>query len=179
MTTDNKEIWLKTGYTIFALSGQSGLKIESLAKAVGISKSSFYHHFADIEVFVELLLFHHLKQSEVIAEKEKNVTKINPDLINILIEHKADLLFNRQLRFNRQNKLYQKILLQSNQIIGNEFIKIWKKDLNLTLSQKQLEGLFDLALENFYLQLNDTNVNFDWLALYFENLKNIAATFES
>ncbi len=34
---DNKEIWIKTGYDIFAISGQSGLKIDPLAKKVGIS----------------------------------------------------------------------------------------------------------------------------------------------
>ncbi len=49
--TENKDIWIKTGYEIFALSGENGLKIEVLAKKVGISKSSFYHHFADLEIF--------------------------------------------------------------------------------------------------------------------------------
>jgi len=48
--TDSKEIWVKTGYKIFALNGQGEIKIERLAKIVGKSKSSFYHHFADLDL---------------------------------------------------------------------------------------------------------------------------------
>ena len=69
--TENKDIWIKTGYEIFALSGENGLKIEVLAKKVGISKSSFYHHFADLEIFIAYLLKFHLHQSEVMADKEQ------------------------------------------------------------------------------------------------------------
>ncbi|MCX6266046.1 MAG: TetR/AcrR family transcriptional regulator, partial [Bacteroidetes bacterium] len=116
---DSKDIWIKTGYEIFAQFGVSGLKIESLARKVGISKSSFYHHFADLELFMEELLNYHIQQSYIIADKEKNAKKINPDLISILVEHKTDLLFNRQLRINRERKLFYETLNRSNQIAGN------------------------------------------------------------
>ena len=53
--TQNELIWIKTGYEVFATSGSGNLRIESLAQKVGISKSSFYHYFADIEVFTQLL----------------------------------------------------------------------------------------------------------------------------
>lgn len=175
--TENKDIWIKTGYEIFALAGENGLKIEVLAKKVGISKSSFYHHFADLEIFVEHLLKSHLIQSEAMADKEKNAKNIDPELINILVEHKLDLLFNRQLRINQQRQHYQETLDKSNQIMGNEFVKLWAKDLNLNLSQGQLESLFELALENFYLQINAENLNSTWLSAYFNNLKRIARNF--
>lgn len=175
--TDNKDIWIKTGYEIFALSGENGLKIEVLAKKVGISKSSFYHHFADLEIFMEMLLKFHLHQAQVMADKEKNAQNIDPELIHILVEHKLDLLFNRQLRINQQQQHYKATLDKSNQIIGNEFVKLWAKDLKLNLSQGQLESLFELALENFYLQINPENLNPAWLSAYFKNLKRIARNF--
>ncbi len=106
----NNEIWIKEGYKIFSLFGENGLKIETLAKKVGISKSSFYHHFADLEIFIDFLMIYHLEQSAVIAKKEKQTKTVDPELINILVEHKTDLLFNRQLRFNQQNKLYFEVL---------------------------------------------------------------------
>ena len=106
MNISPKEIWIKKGYEIFALLGQNGLKVEYLAKGVNISKSSFYHHFSDLELFMDELLNYHISQSYLIAEKELNANNINPELINILIEHKIDLLFNRQLRFNRDNKIF-------------------------------------------------------------------------
>ena len=176
--TETKEYWIQKGYEVFAMSGESNLKVESLSKKVGISKSSFYHHFAEMEIFIAHLLSFHLKQSEMIAIKEKAAKKINPDLIDILVEHKIDLLFNRQLRYNQQNHLYKDTLLKSNQIIGNEFVTLWVNDLDLKLNYKQLEGLFELALENFFLQINHENLNHDWLKAYFENLQKIAKNFE-
>lgn len=57
MTSSEK--WLHAGYQAYAYQGEAGLKVEVLAKTIGISKSSFYHHFADQEVLVEALFEHH------------------------------------------------------------------------------------------------------------------------
>ena len=175
--TISQEIWITKGYEIFALEGAKSLKIESLSKKVGISKSSFYHHFADMEVFKEFLLQYHIKQAHVIAEKERLAKNVEPELINVLIAHKIDLLFNRQLRIHRDHKNYADILIKSNAIVGNAFVMVWVKDLNLQLNQKQLEGIFELATENFYLQIHSENLNYSWLVNYFTNLKKIAARF--
>lgn len=170
---DTKEIWIKTGYEIFAISGQNGLKVEPLAKKVGKSKSSFYHFFADLEIFMDELLSYHIKQSYIIAEKEQNAKNIDPDLIDIIIEHKIDLLFNRQLRINRERKIFLDVLVKSNEIVGNSFVLLWVKDLELSLTQRQLESIFGLALENFYLQINSENLNEQWLSAYFTYLKKV------
>jgi AcrR family transcriptional regulator len=177
MTTDHKEIWIRTGYAIFAQSGQAGLKIEPLAKQVGKSKSSFYHLFADLEIFIETLLKYHIEQSHRIARKERNAQTIDPELINVLVEHKTDLLFNRQLRINRNILAFNETLCQSNKIIGDAFKTAWSKDLNAQLSQKQIEGVFTLALENFYLQINADNINYEWLSDYFAKLKAVTNNF--
>lgn len=175
---DNRESWIKTGYEIFAYSGQIALKIEPLAKKVGKNKSSFYHYFADMELFIDELLQYHLEQSLIIAKKEQNATSINPELINIMVEHKTDILFNRQLRIHREQKKLLSVLEKSNEIIGNDFVLLWIKELDIKLSQKQLEGIFELALENFYLQINAQNLNHQWLSNYFDYLKNIVLNFK-
>ncbi|MBX9781309.1 MAG: TetR/AcrR family transcriptional regulator [Chitinophagaceae bacterium] len=177
MTDDSKEIWIKAGYETFAFLGHGGLKIEPLAKKVGKSKSSFYHHFADLEIFIDLLLQYHLEQSNIIADEEKKAKSINPELINVFINHKVDLLFNRQLRIHRNLKHFSDALNQSNKIVGNAFVKVWVKDLNLQLNQKQIESIFALALENFFLQINSDNINYNWLSEYFSNLKKITSSF--
>jgi len=175
---EKEEIWMIKGYETFALFGEKGLIIEQLAKDVGISKSSFYHHFADLDIFVERLLQHHLDIARIIAEKEKLAKTINPELINILIEHKIDLLFNRQLRINSNQSNYKDTLMKSNIIIGKDFINLWLSDSKLNIQQQQAEGLFELALENFFLQINSENLNKAWLENYFENLKRITRSFE-
>ncbi len=177
--TDKTEIWIIKGYEIFSFLGVEGLKIEHLAKEVGISKSSFYHHFADLDIFLEKILLHHLNKSSIIAEKERIAKNINPDLINILIEHKTDLLFNRQLRINSNKSNFNDTLNKSSRIIGTDFIKLWLTDTKLNLTTKQAEGIFELAMENFFLQINQDNINKEWLATYFDNLKRITRNFET
>ena len=177
MTNGSKETWIIKGYEIFALSGQSGLKIEPLAKKVGKNKSSFYHYFADLELYVDELLKYHIKQSGIIAEKEQKAKNINPELIEIIVEHKTDILFNRQLRINRDNKTFLNTLEKSEKIVGNDFVMLWVRDLDLKLTHKQLEGIFTLALDNFYLSINPDNLNYQWLSDYFKNLKKIVQNF--
>lgn len=176
---EKTEIWLVKGYETFAVLGERGLKVEQLAKEVGISKSSFYHHFADLDVFTEKLLLHHLDKSAIIAEKERKAKRIKPDLINILIEHKTDLLFNRQLRVNANKPNFKDVLVKSTKIIGNDFIKIWIADTKLNLTSQQAEGIFELAIENFFLQINQDTLNIEWLEQYFDHLNRISKNFET
>lgn len=177
MRSTTELIWLEAGYALFAFKGAVGLKVEVLAKEVGINKSSFYHHFADMEVFVAHLLQFHLERSELIASKERLARNIDPELIAILVAHKTDLLFNRQLRFNAQDAAYKHTLDKSNAITGTDFVQLWMKELRLALQPAQVEALFSLALENFYLQINPQNLNTAWLSTYFAGLKKTAQHF--
>lgn len=174
---DLKALWIEVGYELFAMGGPKNLKVEPLAKRVGISKSSFYHHFADTEVFTAHLLRHHLVQCRIIADKERRCQTIDPELVDVIIEHKTDLLFNRQLRVLRGQAPFNETLQASDQIVGDSFVEVWAKDLRLDLSPSQLGGLFELALENFYLQLTPENIHYQWLSGYFSNLKRIASAF--
>jgi AcrR family transcriptional regulator len=168
---DKKDIWILAGYEMFAEWGIGELKVERLAKKVGLSKSSFYHHFE------ALLLRRHIEQSHIIAKKEQSAKSIDPELIEILLEHKTDLLFNRQLRINQAHEHYANTLRISNQIIGDAFVMTWLKEINLQLSLQKLAAIFELALENFYLQISKENLNRQWLSEYFDNLKRIAKNF--
>jgi AcrR family transcriptional regulator len=174
---DKKDLWILAGYEMFAEWGIGELKVERLAKKVGLSKSSFYHHFADLDLFEAFLLRRHIEQSHIIAKKEQSAKSIDPELIEILLEHKTDLLFNRQLRINQTHEHYANTLRISNQIIGDAFVMAWLKDLNLQLSLQKLAAIFELALENFYLQISKENLNRQWLSEYFDNLKRIAKNF--
>lgn len=174
--SEKKEVWILKGYEKFALYGEASLKIEQLAKEVGISKSSFYHLFADMEIFVAELFKYHLNNSKIIADKERLASTIKPELINILLQHKIDLLFNRQLRINSTLQNYKDTLLKSNQYIGNDFVMLWLKDTKLNFTTQQAATLLELALENFFLQINQENLNYEWLVLFFENLERVGKT---
>ena len=48
--------WLDQGLKVLATQGFAGLKAEPLAKAMGVSRGSFYWHFADIGAFHAAIL---------------------------------------------------------------------------------------------------------------------------
>jgi AcrR family transcriptional regulator len=58
--------WLNQGLKTLAESGFTALKAEPLAKAMGVSRGSFYWHFADIGAFHAAILEH---WREVAAER--------------------------------------------------------------------------------------------------------------
>ena len=93
--------WLEVGYTIFSNEGPNGLKVEVLAREVGKSKSSFYHCFADLDIFVDELLCFHVVKSTEIFNRVKLCENVVPDVFEVLYDFKEDAFFNRQLRINR------------------------------------------------------------------------------
>jgi len=72
--------WLDQGLRTLAKSGFTALKAEPLAKAMGVSRGSFYWHFADIGAYHAAILKHWREVAaeqiirDVEASPERNVT---------------------------------------------------------------------------------------------------------
>ena len=64
--------WLDRGLKTLARSGFTALKAEPLAKAMGVSRGSFYWHFADVGAFHAAILRHWraVAAEQVIADLE-------------------------------------------------------------------------------------------------------------
>lgn len=169
--------WVSKGYSIFAYDGPQGLKVERLSKAVGKNKSSFYHLFADLDVFIEQLLAHHINQAKLIAIKESN-SKNETELIQVLIEHKIDLLFNRQLRIHRENQDFADCFNTINQITVPAILPVWKQIISIPENNELAQVVLNLSLENFYLQITNENLNETWLTAYFTTIKSMIRQFK-
>ena len=59
-----KQIWIEKGYEHFALYGPENFSINKISKTIGLSRASFYHHFGDIDIFVDELLAKHWQITE-------------------------------------------------------------------------------------------------------------------
>jgi AcrR family transcriptional regulator len=72
--------WLDQGLKTLAESGFTALKADPLAKAMGVSRGSFYWHFADIAAFHAAILEHwrDLAAERVIADLEADAGHENP-----------------------------------------------------------------------------------------------------
>ncbi|MEY4541716.1 MAG: hypothetical protein RLZZ306_3473 [Bacteroidota bacterium] len=177
MTENIKQPWILEGYELFSKEGSKGLKVEVISRKVNKSKSSFYHHFADIECFIEELLAFHLEQAKIIADRERTCKSIDPSLINLLLEVRQDLFFNRQLRVNRSNPAFKQCFEKANHLVGNAFLEVWAKEIGLGNKPKLAEIFFGLVLENFYLQLTEKTLTYEWLSDYFKNIRLMVAEF--
>ena len=74
------EDWLHQGLRTLAKSGFTALKAEPLAKAMGVSRGSFYWHFADIDAFHAAILKHwrEVAAEQIIANVEAAAGNDNP-----------------------------------------------------------------------------------------------------
>jgi len=72
--------WLDQGLKTLAQNGFTALKAEPLAKAMGVSRGSFYWHFADIAAFHAAILKHwrEVAAEQVIAGLETAARDGNP-----------------------------------------------------------------------------------------------------
>ena len=72
--------WLDQGLKTLASRGFTALKAEPLAKAMGVSRGSFYWHFADIGAFHAAILahWHEVAAEQIIANVEAASKDENP-----------------------------------------------------------------------------------------------------
>jgi AcrR family transcriptional regulator len=72
--------WLDQGLKALAQHGVTALKAEPLAKAMGVSRGSFYWHFADVEAFHAAILkhWHEVAVERIIADVEAAAGNDNP-----------------------------------------------------------------------------------------------------
>jgi AcrR family transcriptional regulator len=72
--------WLDQGLKVLAHRGFTALKAEPLAKMMGVSRGSFYWHFADIGAFHAAILKHwrEVSAEQIIAALEASATEDNP-----------------------------------------------------------------------------------------------------
>jgi AcrR family transcriptional regulator len=152
--------------------------VEVIARQVNKSKSSFYHHFADLEVFTEILLNHHLEKAKAIAEREKFCKNVVPDLLNLLLEIREDLLFNRQLRINRNIIQFKACFEKSSQEVGEAILGIWAEALGLRANSDLARIVLKLSLENFYLQITEETLTYEWLLNYVRELQTMVQEFK-
>src|SRR5215210_1225162 len=75
--------WLDQGLKVLAQRGFTALKAEPLAKAMGVSRGSFYWHFADVGAYRAAILKHwrEVAAEQVIASLEASSKDHNPLLL--------------------------------------------------------------------------------------------------
>ena len=162
--------WLDKGYELFGQVGPEGLKIEPLAKAVKISKSSFYHHFADLQVFEqELLQWHYAKAKRLVAEVQA-CKSIVPDFLNLLIEQKELIYFNRQLLIHKHKEAYIQCFQQVNGLLQANFLGIWAQLIQLSDQLDIANEILHVVVQLFYQRLPPPDFDYNWILSFLKEV---------
>jgi AcrR family transcriptional regulator len=175
MLTDTTRPWIDTGYGIFANEGPAGLRIEYIARVIGKSKSSFYHHFADVEIFTDLLLEQHLQRAADIAQSMRQCEHLEPDMLDLLVSVKEDILFQRQLRIHRQVPAFGRCITQAHGPIEEALLGLWTQALGLEGRPQLARAMLKLVVDNFYLRITADSLDQLWLRAYLDEIRRMVA----
>lgn len=171
MFTPSEIQWLEVGCDIFSQHGPAQLRVEEMARRVGISKSSFYHHFADMKVFTERMMEWHLKRSQSLAAEVKTCNSFDPGFLQLLVKYRTDIFFNRMLRIHRDNISYQLCYQNGHSAVEKEVLPLWIEWLGLTEHPGVAQNIFTVTVDLFYQRISAEHYTYEWMTRFLSEVK--------
>lgn len=172
MKGDKKLIWINAGYQRFAAHGEAGLTVESIARDLNRNKSSFYHYFGELQVLKADILQWHLVASKSVGEKMALAKALDPEVLEIILEHKMNFLFHKQLKL-AEGESYKKYYEQAFEYVQRPLLEKLGEALNIEQNQLFSAALLNLVSDNFLLRIQESNLTAQWLRDYVEELRSL------
>lgn len=160
-----RQLWIEKGYEQFALYGPKNLSVNKLSKMTGSSRASFYHHFGDIDVFVDELLTKHWQLTEILnSSGGEKCKRLFPDLYILLAQNPLPVQFSLQLLYNRSNPEFNFVFIKSFEEFAKSFaLDLFRKHFNLLQSEKDVYFLWLTLGEAWYSRLDPNDLSSETL----------------
>jgi hypothetical protein len=157
----SKQKWIEKGYEHFALYGPKNLSINKLSKKIGSARASFYHHFGDIEIFIEELLDMHWQINQQFCSiGARECKKYFPDLYLLLEQYPIPLKFSKQLFLNRNNPSFNYFFMKTYNASARAFIlKLFSEQFGLHNNYEDTYNLWLTVGESWYSRLDPNNLS--------------------
>lgn len=177
----SKQKWIEKGYEHFALYGPENLSINKLSKEIGSSRASFYHHFGDIEIFIEELLDIHWQiHQQFCSIGARECKKLFPDLYLLLAQYPITLQFSKQLFLNRINPAFNYLFMKTyNASAGAFILKLFSEQFGLHLNDEDTYNLWLTVGESWYSRLDINNLSAEKMQKLAEEIMNSVLKFIS
>lgn len=156
-------IWIETGYELFAAEGLEGIQVERLARVTTLNKSGYYHYFGDRESFLEHLMKYHLIQAHAIANDLRLIKNFDPDFIEILLKHSLQVIAHMQLVRNRHDKLLNEVFKQANGFVDLALLPSWAEFIGTPNNHEFALKYFEQVRDMFYSRITFKTMNHDFL----------------
>jgi AcrR family transcriptional regulator len=163
MTKSNIDKWITAGYDIFASEGPEGIRIEKLAKKIGLNKSGFYHYFGDKKDFFFELIQYHYSINDQYLNQLPHITDFDPGFFNLILKYKTTLLFQSQLIKHSGNPLFKGGFDRVRTGTEMHISRVWSDYLGLNKEPELSIGIFNLFRNSFFIRVTPDNCNIDFL----------------
>lgn len=177
----SKQKWIEKGYEHFAFYGPENLSINRISKEIGSSRASFYHHFGDIDVFIEELLDMHWEISRQFSSAgTEKCQKLFPDLYELIAQYPIPLLFARQLFFNRNIPAFNFMFINMFIEHSNAFIlKLFSEQFGLHETKETTYNLWLTVTESWYSRLDPDDLSAEKMQQLAKDIMNSVLKFLS
>jgi AcrR family transcriptional regulator len=171
MTTSKIDSWIQAGYTILATEGIDGIKIERVARALGLNKSGFYYYFGTLESYVKSLIQHHIHIAKDIAIEIEACQHVDPDFLYLIIRHKAFFLVESRLLVKNRLLQVDNTAEMAGVIINNALIHLLRK--NTDLPESSILTYLNIFRHFFYARIEPENITYDFFHTLTGQIKDL------
>ena len=174
-----KQEWLDKAYLEFAENGPQNISINKIAKEMGASRSSFYHHFSELDILIEELLSMHYKISqEFIRQGKERCNRLIPDLYSLLAEYPIPLKFSRQLFHHKHIPNCNFLFIKTYEESANGFIlDLFAEHMNLNPGNKKVLNLYQTLGESWYSRLDPDDLSAESMQKHAEDIMKDLSVF--
>ena len=141
----NQTKWITLGYRQFGVQGPAALNIERLSMVVGLNRSSFYHYFAEVDIFEKYLLEHHIGRFQDLSKKLDQCQHFDPDFIHLVQHCREELMFHRQLLILESTPRYKSCFNSAKAFTEHKTFRLWAAHLDTQKKSAREFSLFQVV----------------------------------
>lgn len=161
--SNSKEQWIEMGYNVFAKEGLPGIRIEALARNLGLNKSSFYHFFGDLERYKEELIRYHFTKAGDLLSDISLCANFDPEFLNVVIKHRVSVVVHMQLVTNRKVPLFFNAYEKINDIVDPRAVPFWAAFIGIPHNPELALKYWQVVRDMFYLRVSLDNLTYTFL----------------
>ncbi len=169
----NSAAWTEAGYDLFAEEGLEGLQVERLARILQLNKSGFYHYFGDLEGYCDELLKFHQHRVTQYCNRVREVKRIDPDYLHVLIEFKVPTLFQMQLGRIKNKPAFHEVEKWVDHQEEVVIQQLWCNYIDTEISAELTMRYFDMFRSMFYARVGVENFTLPFVTSIFEEAKAV------
>ena len=161
MKKGNKELWLEAAFICFAMNGPGDIKLKKLTEKLGVTRTTFYHHFLNTDELIdELLNVAILKSEEFASDIKTSCKNYIPDLHILLANnYSIELQFLWQLFRNRSVPKYNYVFSRVSETLINALVPKFIEYYNFNISHTVAANLLESLHEAWYSRLKPGDFN--------------------